>query len=401
MQRTHHRSAIASLATLVCIGAATRSDAQVRFVLPESANPPPAPEAATRQPAAHADGQHWTLEFRAGFGVSTNPSAGTGQLPGLGATISPGTSTQGPVRAVSSWFFGDGAAQLNSIAASASLPLLPPLDSMLTSRSANRGSGSTWVFTISRDLSAHLSADFNLDRKNQSFGLTSAAASAIESARAGFAATWQPLLAATHPDAGAMVTARINELIGVGVTTTGSQIEASGTLTYRLRPGSGFDPFMIIGAGILANHGDTPIGVLQGNYFVDVPDPVFGGRESLAVQQDVVTINLADRGARLVGILGGGIDRALSARGGLRFAARLAFGSNQPETTIDASPATLNSGPSPSSPLFGIVTTISNTATTVIIPTTLSGPSLTGFKTFVGRGRSIETTITGGYFFRF
>lgn len=258
------RSAIVSLATPVFLCVATLSTAQVRIALPESASPSPPPEAAinpSHPPTPQTAATHWTLEFRGGFGASTNPG-GAGQLPALGATISPATSTQGPVRAVSSWFFGDGAAQLNSIAPSASAPPLPPLDSMLTTRSANRGSGSTFGVTIGRDLSAHLSADFNFDRNNQPFILTSAAAGAIESARAGFVATWQPLIAATRPDAllsfdvpgftdVPTVTATNTEDTGAGY-----QIEASGTLTYRLKPGSGFDPFVTVGAGSLADHAE-------------------------------------------------------------------------------------------------------------------------------------------------
>jgi hypothetical protein len=392
------RSAIVSLATPAFLGVAVMSNAQVRIALPESASSSPTPEAAVHPPAAQTAATHWTLEVRGGFGLATNPSAGAGQLPRLGAIISPASSTGGPVRAVSSWFFGDGAAQLNSIAATASPPAPPlsPLDSMLTTRSANRGSGSTFGVTISRDLSAHLSADFNFDRNNQPFGLTSAAASAIESTRAGFVATWQPLLATTHPDAVAMVSASTG-----GVTSAGIQIEASGTLTYRLKPGSGFDPFITIGAGILANHGTTLSNALIGNYSVAVPNPVFHDIQTIVGQQDMVTIDIADRGSRLAGILGGGIEKALSAQGGLRFAARLALRSNHPEATIDAGPTTPIGPPGPSNPLFGVVTAISNGATTIVLPTTLTGPSLTGFKTFMGQGIRVEATITVGYFFRF
>jgi hypothetical protein len=391
------RSAIVSLATPAFLCVATMSNAQVRIAMPEPGSPPPTPEAAINAghpPAAQTAATHWTLEFRGGFGVSTNPSAGAGQLPGLGAIISPANSTQGPVRAVSSWFFGDGAAQLNSIAASALPPAPPltPLDSMLTTRSVNRASGSTFGFTISRDLSAHLSADFNLDLNNQSLRLTSAAAGAIESTRAAFVATWQPLLAATSPVAAPMVTASNTE-----IASAGSQSEASGTLTYRLKPGSGFDPFITVGAGILADHGDTPSSVLTGFYSVSIPfpDPAFA---TMVTQRDVVTIETAERGSRLVGVLGGGVDKALSPRSGLRFAARLAFGSNHPETAINVSPTTTIFGPLEPG---GVGATIFNAATTILLPGTLSGPSLTGFKTFIGKGTRTESTITAGFFVRF
>lgn len=126
--------------------------------------------------------------------------------------------------------------------------------------------------------------------------------------------------------------------------------------------------------------------------------PQAGGIVTLDSQRDIVTINVADHSSRLVGVLGGGIEKTLSASGGFRLTARLALGSNRPETTIDASPATPVAG-GPGGPLNGFA--FSNAATTVILPTTLSGPSLTGFKTFIGKGTRIESTLTVGYFFRF
>jgi hypothetical protein len=391
-------SVIVGVATPILLGVATMSNAQSRVALPDSANPSPTTEAdinAGHAPTAQTAATHWTVELRGGLGLATNPSAGAGQLPALGAIISPASSTQGPVRAVSSWFFGDGAAQLNSIAASASPPglRLPPLDAVLTTRSANRGSGGAFGVTISRNLSARLSADFSFDVNVQPLALTSAATSAIERARAGFAATWQPSLAAVSP-AGAppVVTAATTEQ----VVSAGGQIEGSGTLTYHPIPGSRFNPFITFGAGILVNVRSTPNSVLTGNYDASVVDPRSAGLPFAHVNQtDVVRIDAQDGRARLVGILGGGVEKALSPSSGLRFAARLAVGSNHAETTLTASPTTRFGAP----PLDQVL--ISNAATTIILPTTLTGPSLTGFKTFIGQGLRVEATITVGYFFRF
>jgi len=391
------RSVIVSLATPVFIGVATMSSAQSRIALPESTNSFPTPEVATHAgpPAAQPHATRWTVELRGGFGLSTNPSAGAGQGPTPGAILSQASSTQGPVRAVSSWFLGDGAAQLNSIAASSSPAVvpLPPLDAMLTTRSANRGSGGTFGVAIGRDLSPRLSADFSFDVNVQPLALTSAATSAIESARAGFIATWQPLLAAVSPTgAPPVVTAATTEQ----VASAGGQIEGSGTLTYRLIPGSRLNPFVTFGAGILVNIRSTPNSVLTGNYDVSVVDPRSASVPFAHVgQTDNVTIHAQDGRAQFVVILGGGVEKALSPSRGLRFAARLAIGPNHAETTLTASPTTKFGGGT-----FDRVTLV-NTATTIILPATLTGPSLTGFKTFIGQGMRIEATITVGYFFRF
>jgi hypothetical protein len=386
------------VATLAVFGAVASADAQVRLAPSGDTHAGPRETAASQdQPQAAPTpvrSARWRVELRGGFGLATNPSGGTGQLPGLGAVLSPASLTGGPVRAVSSWFFGDGAAQLNSIAASASPPglVLPSLDAMLTKRNANRGSGGTVGVTISRDLSARLSADVSFDFNVQPLAWTSAATTAIEAARAGFIATWQPLLAAVSP---AAAPAPVVTATTTGATSAGREIEASGTLTYRLRPGSRFDPFVVLGAGILANAGSTPSGVLTGNYDVRVVDPRDSRLPFGEVNQtDMVTIAMADGGLRPIGILGGGIDKALSAGSGLRFAARLAVGPNDAETTIDAKPTTTFGGG-----LFNV--TMFNATTTIVLPVTLSGASLTGFKTFVGKGTRIESTITVGYFFRF
>jgi hypothetical protein len=167
-------------------------------------------------------------------------------------------------------------------------------------------------------------------------------------------------------------------------------------LTYHLRPGTRFDPFVILGGGVLTNSGNTPNSVMTGNYQFQF---AFSGSSFSYRQTDTVTIHGLDGGSRPVAIIGGGIDKALSAHSGLRFSARLAIGPNRAETTTDASPTTQTS-----TPQLGLF--FQSRATTIIInngllPSTLSGPTLNGFQTFGGTGLRIESTITAGYFIRF
>lgn len=360
----------------------------------EAVAPDPLPVSAARPAPAPAHGKPWTFEFRGGLGLSTNPTEGAGQLPGLGNVILPATPGIGPARTVSSWFFGDGTAQLNSLAATRALPQLPALDAILTSLGATRDAGGTFGFTIGRDLSAHWAIDFDVDANLQAWQMTSAATSAIESTRAGFVNTFQALFQTSRSASsftGLAVTAT-----ATGATSGGSQVAASGSLKYRLRPRAKLDPFISIGAGLLADAGSIPSQTLTGDYqftFATSAGPI------PYKQTDTVTIHALDGGSRLVGILGFGVDKTLSAHSGLRFAVRLTVASNRAETTLDASPTTQTS-----SPQLGLF--FESSPTTIIInngslPSTLSGPPVAGFGTFVGRGIKIESAITAGYFFRF
>jgi len=394
--------------TLMLFGAATIAGAQISLAPLPPVAPSAAPTAAGmgRTRALDASGRSlsaaaaarpgstlWTIEFRGGLGLSTNPAGGIGQLPALGSLILSPEFAFGRARAVSSWLFGDGASQLNSIAASLpNVPLLPALDPVLTSLSATRHAGGSAGFSIGRDISEHVRADLNVDASFQALALTSAANSAIDATRAGFVTTWQGVLGSS-PISGLVVNAT-----RTGAASVGRQVQVSGTLTYRFKPRSSFDPFLTYGVGILSAAGGTPSAQLTGSMQFTVIGPY--------TETDVVTIHASDGGARYVGVIGGGFDKDLSLHSGLRLTARLAIGSNRAATTIDASPTNqlswvanevlissstttivINDGP-PAPGLFGL-------------QSTLSGKPILSLPTFVGSGVRIDSTVTVGYFVRF
>jgi hypothetical protein len=399
MPRVHHvrraTQVLAAVVGLLGIGAVANAQSQLSAqpdadVAPRKAvTTPDQPRRAPPAPRARP----WTFEVRGGLGLSTNPTAGTGQLPGLGNIILPAGANFGPARTVSSWLFGDGAAQLNAFAPTRSLPPLPALDATLTSLGATRTSGGALGFAIGRDLSPHLALDFTVDANLQALRMTNAATSALEATRAGFVRTWQALLLSTRS---ASPTGLAVAATTTGATSAGGQFEATGSLRYRLRPGARLDPFITLGAGVLTDTGSTPSPVLTGTYQFTLP---LFGQAFPYKQTDTVTIHALDGGARLVGILGAGIDKALSARSGIRLAARATIVSNRAETTIDTNPTTQMSGPQEGLFFEGAPTTI--IINNGSLPSTLSASPLAGFQTFVGRGIKIESAITVGYFFRF
>src|SRR5580693_3623786 len=122
MPRVRHvrRATRVLAATVVLLGVGAVVNAQSQLPAPRDVDVAPreavtTPDQPRRSPPA-ARARPWTFEVRGGVGLSTNPTAGTGQLPGLGNVILPAGGSFGPARTVSSWLFGDGAAQLNAFA---------------------------------------------------------------------------------------------------------------------------------------------------------------------------------------------------------------------------------------------------------------------------------------------
>jgi len=391
--------------TVMVLGVATIASAQFRLAPPPRASAPAAstdaagtPNVSGRPGAAAAAARpavtRWTIEFRGGLGLSTSPTGGTGQLPPLGSLILSPEFSFGQARAVSSWFFGDGASQLNSIAASLpNVPLLPALDPVLTSLSATRRAAGSVGFTIGRDISEHVRADLNVDASFEPLALTNAANTGIEATRAGFVNTWQGVLSSS-PISGLVVNAT-----RTGAASAGRQVQVSGTLTYRFKPRSSFDPFLTYGVGLLSAAGGTPSAVLSGNMQFTIVGPF--------TETDLVTIHASDGGSRYVGVIGGGFDKDLWLHSGLRFTARLAIGSNKAETTIDASPTNQLSWVEDELLISSSTTTIvinsrpPSSGTLGGLQSTLSGKPMVSFPTFVGSGVRIESTVTVGYFIRF
>src|SRR5262249_4491772 len=120
----------------------------------------------------------WTFELRGGFGATSTPSGGSGQLPSPGQSIS-GTPNVPVPRSAVSYFFGDGAAQWNSVFPNVAMQ---PIDAILQSPVAHRANGSAFGITVGRRVTARWSAEVNLDLAFQPLAVSSAARAGIQSA---------------------------------------------------------------------------------------------------------------------------------------------------------------------------------------------------------------------------
>lgn len=124
-----------------------------------------------------------------------------------------------------------------------------------------------------------------------------------------------------------------------------------------------------------------------------------------------MTVRDARDDRTVAGILGGGVKYHVSPRWGVRLDARVSLSKNTASTVLDATPNVtlgllpagrliLNADPTIqfSNNSSDAVTAIGVTA---VAAATLTGPALTGLRTFSGSGVSSHTDITAGIFWRF
>ena len=354
--------------------------------------------------AQTAPAPKWEVEVHAGGLLPANPTGGIGSLPDAGApfAVALATPTPPPIsRRESSWYFGDGAILFNdAVQALAQLPgRITTLDPVLGRRLANRQRGGSFGMRISRVVTQRITAELGIDYGVERLRITSANRDAIEATRASFI-----------PAFSGMITFNPNRVLN-SVTSTATlengnarQLVSSGVVLINLRTARAFLPYAAVGAGLASSIGETPAVTLRGNYQFRL-----GGGFPVNETDNVTVRDARDRHAA-AGILGGGVKYQVSPRLGVRFDARVSVSKASAQTLLDASPAiTLGLTPagrgalagSPSIQFSNTTDVVTALGVTAAGTSSLSGPGLSGFRTFSGSGIMAETNVTFGLFWRF
>ncbi len=204
----------------------------------------------------------------------------------------------------------------------------------------------------------------------------------------------------------------LNSLTSTAALDNGGshQLFTSGALIIDLTTTGKVIPYATIGASLISTTGQTPTAGLRGNYQFLSP----GGLLLMPApinETDNVTLRDARDDHTVAGILGGGVKYYVSPRWGIRFDARVSLSKNPAGTVVDATPNVVLGGlPAGRSVLQATPTVqFSNNSTdpvtllgvTAVAASTLTGPAITGLRTFSGSGVSSHTNITGGIFWRF
>jgi hypothetical protein len=347
-------------------------------------------------PASAASGQSrgsaWELDFFAGVIRSQGPREITIAVPPPGDPI----TTSGPItpsRAVSSWFFGDGAAILNSVNEAFGVPRrLAPLDAAIALFDANGRTGGRFGVRVRRILTRRFALEGSVDVLGRQSSFADDLDAATELTRASFEAAWNDLLL-TGPTT--------NIVVGAERETTGGgrrDVAITAALEWAFPGESAFVPYVVAGGGVITGMGAPASVELTGRYAFTVAVP---NQPTLAIDEsDRVTLSIAPA-TTPVAVAGGGVRRSISPRWGLRVDARLLLGRNATRVLLDASPSSDSLGPS------GFIEVANNPSIQFSSDpatgrrSTLSGPDLEGFEAIRGSGLQMRFLITAGVTLRF
>ena len=326
----------------------------------------------------------WEVEVHGAFGTGSASPTSQAKTPGAGPTFTLGDGAT-PTRAVSSWYFGDGAALLNQVLALRGVTTrLTPLDGQ-SWPAAGRRPGPQLGARIARHVTGGVWLELSFDLALNPIGFAEPARDQIETTRAAFVSALAALADST-------ATLLPNPTITSTATLrpAGRQLVTSGVVHYRAQ-GPGARPYLVGGVGYAVSQGGPASLTLVGNYQLTTPG------QARFNETDTVTLKYEATGS-IVWIMGGGYTRDLSDKAGFRIDARLLLGSTGITALLSDQPAIDVTSPTGTSILN---LTSPGLQFSTVLRTNLSGPAHTNFEAFNASTRTKQWVISAGYFRRF
>ena len=340
--------------------------------------------------SAHAESDRlWGIEFYGGPSWPQVHLTGTGVLPAQQFFFTRFGETG---RRVPSWYFGDGAALLNTVLTDAGLGLrLASLDSVLTSAIGDhRGAGTAGV-RLSRSINTRIEAEFAFDYTRGTTGITSTTQQRIEASRTSFLSVFTAVLGGSDAF-GVSSIAPVPD----PQTTHHMRITAAANVTM-FQVSKKTRAYVTLGAGLQTRAASTLTATLVGHY------QFFPADFAPFSETDSVLVRYTEEDGRFVGVLGGGAKHFMTRRAGVRLDVRAYLSANRASTVVDATP-TVAVVPFRQSASTSTATNpniqFSNNEAATGEPSTLSGKTL-GFQTFSATGVRREVAVTLGVFWRF
>ena len=333
----------------------------------------------------------WEVEVHAGGRVvSSDPTGGTPivQFP-VGDPVATGGGTTF-TRAVSSWYFGDGARLLNDVNARFGVPgRITPLDTAVSRAIGERREGAAYGARVARYLTPRVAVELNVDYAPSKLVFTDGVAAAIDATRSTFIPAWRDLLGTGFTfNTNVTSTSAVEDGNGHDITTTGA-------LRFHFPAYRGVRPYVTGGAGAIVYKGKAPTATLTGQYSF-----LFANTFPIN-ERDVATVSLRTKDRVALGLVGGGVEYDFSKRHGLRADARLELHPSRVDTVVSARPSVTMQ-----SPAFVIVTGSSpavqfSNSTLFARPSSLSGPNVDDLAAFTGKGTRTRVRVSVGYVVRF
>jgi hypothetical protein len=318
----------------------------------------------------------WDVELH--VGLSSNHQVGGWEKPPLAEAYSLlGSSAKGYWnKRVSSWYFGSGAQLIN---------LSSSLDSILIEPVVKPQGQRVFGFGASRALSEWMAVEITFDR-GSGLAITEGTLAQIKATSDAFKKYWGRL---NVP--GNTPTSSISTISGDG----GRQLFTSGAVVLSWPKATRIRPFATAGIGMLSSGYDTFKIALVGSY---------GGPYSQ--ETDTVHLTFDQSRNRAFGpMFGGGVKIGLARHWGIRFDVRSFLYRNPISTVLD----TNHTNTSDTAWIVNATDANGNlaesfqkiTGSGMAVYSTLSGPSISGFKTYFGTGIQRCVPVRLGFFYRF
>jgi hypothetical protein len=342
--------------------------------------------AVAQTTTARPPDSRWELEVAGGLSLGRFTHGGRLDLPASGAPIDT-SSPVFPSWRVPSWFFGDGAAFLNNVAAEFGVSArVTPLDARLRPGGLNDAGAPVLGFRVRRDAGRAYSVEFAVDLLARATAVNDALIQDFAATRQSFEETLRAILPP------ALFTGF--DVSGTAGADSGSSREIAVTVSVnnRLRAFGRFVPYATVGGGVIVQAGALPSATLTARYRFRIQDVV------PIDETDSLTLRYRQETA-LVLVAGGGVRRELSERMGLVIDARVLTGPNTTSVRAQASPTSVTGTPAGFVESFTYPNLqFSNNASTGRV-STLSG-SLDDVEVFRG-GWVTRGRVTAGLYFSF
>jgi hypothetical protein len=159
-------------------------------------------------------------------------------------------------------------------------------------------------------------------------------------------------------------------------------------------------PYAAVGAGVVSNLGELPRATLAGNYRFDSLGGVSGYFP--VNETDTATVRLvAAREHPVAAVVGAGVKLHQTRRGGFRADVRAYISRNTMDVLVDATPRVVTTSQPLGVIASSLIPSIQFSNLSVGLDSTLSGPAISGFKTFTSQGTGVHMALSAGYFVRF
>jgi hypothetical protein len=334
------------------------------------------------------------FEIHAGGSPSATPSkVKTSQLPTPGPAFP--TFAGDPSRRVPSWYFGDGAALANQVVAqTGDAGHIVPLDSVLVSPSAVRGSGGMFGFRIGHTVTRRVLVALSYDRANGQVSLTSGALASIAATNASFQPYWTALL--TRPGTANVTSSSTMAVTGNDVSSADDLLSLG--VEVRVTTYRGWTPYVAIGGGLLIPEASGPTVTLAGTYQFNLVNPGAANNGVLVRETDQLRVQFQTQPAP-IGILGFGVEHDLMRHLGVRAEGRWFLQADSLRIRVDTFPQPAL----PQGPQSAVIRRGTNPSLQVssnpAAPTSLSLQGVNRFFSFEGTGNL--PSFSAGLFFRF